>query len=367
MNLSAERLAVLRIARSGGVGPVTYKKIVSKSGTPLHAVLEWKKFAGEKILATEESVLRELETLEKNNGWCVCVGDENYPRAFEHLPDAPVVLCGLGDASWLNTRQVAVVGNRNASAAGLQWTRELASTLVANGLTITSGLARGIDSAAHRGALDAHGGTVAVVAGGVNHIYPPENDKLRAEIIEHGCVVSEQPWGMVPVASFFPRRNRIIAGLSLGLVVSEASRESGSLISAKCALEYGREVWAVPGSPTDPRAGGPNWLLKQGATLIENAADILQTVPRDFLPPAQNHSRNHSLPLFGVDEEEAAAEELAPTPAGGLAGMLGRTGVTVDVLVRQSGKPEAAILGELVELELMGHAVREADGTWRTA
>jgi DNA processing protein len=363
MELSAEKLAVLQIARTPGIGPLTYKKIVAKAGSAQHVVESWQKFGGDKPLASADAIHRELETLEKNRGWYVVAGDAGYPHALSHIVDAPIVLCGLGDKAWLNHKHIALVGNRNASAAGLAWTRTLSSELVANGLGIVSGLARGIDSAAHRGALDAHGGTVAVVGSGVNHVYPPENASLREEIIAHGCVVSEHPWGMPPIASFFARRNRIIAGLSLGVVVSEAGRESGSLITAKCALEYGREVWAVPGSPGDPRAGGPNWLLKQGATLIEGAADILATLPAE----AAAKPRTTQIDMFNLNEEKIAHEELTAPMKEGLATLLGRNAVSIDELVRQSGKSESSVMSELVELEIMGGAIREPDGRWRSS
>jgi DNA processing protein len=361
MELSAEKLAVLQIARTPGIGPINYKKIVAKAGSAQHVVAEWKFFGGDKPLATADAIRRELETLEKNNGWHVVIGDVDYPHALSHIADAPIVLCGLGDKAWLGQKQIALVGNRNASAAGLTWTRTLAGELATNGLCITSGLARGIDSAAHRGALDAHGGTVAVVGSGVNHVYPPENAKLREEIIEHGCVVSEHAWGMPPIASFFARRNRIIAGLSLGVAVSEAGRESGSLITAKCALEYGRDVWAVPGSPSDPRAGGPNWLLKQGATLIEGAADILSTLPAE----AAAQPRTTQIDMFSI-EKKMMQEELTAPIKEGLATLLGRNAVSIDELVRQSGKNESSVMSELVELEIMGQAIREPDGRWRS-
>jgi DNA processing protein len=361
MDLSAERLAILRLARSPGIGPVTYKKIVGRTGSADEAVLMWEKISGGKPLASADGVRREMDALHAQGGWCVMHGDADYPHALAMLPDAPLVLSGLGDRTWLDARQVAVVGNRNASASGLQWSRALAAALATHGLTVTSGLARGIDTAAHRGALDAHGGTVAVVGGGVDHVYPRENEKLREEIIAHGCLVSEQPFGMAPMASLFARRNRVIAGLSLGVVVSEGARTSASLITARYALDYNREVWAVPGSPDDPRAGGTNWLLKQGAILIENAEDVVATLPQDLRARAV---REPQLPLLEADDAVVEAEEQLPVGEG-IGALLGRVAVTVDELVRQSGLGESAALRDLVELELMGTAVREADGRWR--
>jgi DNA processing protein len=214
--------------------------------------------------------------------------------------------------------------------------------------------------------------TVAVVAGGVDHIYPPENAKLRERIMAQGCVLSEQPLGMQPLASLFPQRNRIIAGLSVGVVVSEATRHSGSLITAECALNYGREIWAVPGSPAEVRSGGPNWLLKNGATLIESAADVLNQMPRSAAPYVQ---RFRAQPNLFPEERDRAPDDLLQQEEGmdeavqpaltRLFALLSTTPVTFDGLVRQTGLSEAEANGLLTELELEGQAVREADGRWR--
>lgn len=368
---SPEWLAKLRLARTAGVGPVSFRKLMRLRANACDVIADWDNL-GPKLpkLAAEDSIMRELETLHRHGGKLVLQSDENYPDFLRELPDAPLVLSVLGDITTLHARQVAIVGNRNASAAGIAWSKNLASELVRAGVVITSGLARGIDTAAHEGALAGGGRTVAVVAGGVDNIYPPENSKLREAIMAQGCVVSEQPWGMKPTASLFPRRNRINAGLSIGIVVSEATRHSGSLITAECALDYNREVWAVPGSPSDPRSGGPNWLLKNGATLIENAGDILKDLPAT---PAPYAPRVVQADLFGAIEAPdieftANAEESDDAPVTTtqkIFGLLGSVGVSFDDLVRQSGLDEAGLSGVLVEMELEGHAAREADGRWR--
>jgi DNA processing protein len=265
-----------------------------------------------------------------------------------------------------------VVGNRAASAAGLEWTRILARELANANIIITSGLARGIDTSAHTGALQSGKNpcTVAVVAGGLDTIYPPENAKLRAAIIESGAVISEHPWGMPPTASLFPQRNRIIAGLSVGVVVSEAPRHSGSLITAEYALEYGRDVFAVPGSPSEARSSGPNWLLKNGATLIEGTADILEALPQTpapYIPRAIKQAKVQPS-LFNEPEPDTASKTIAEsdtTPRTQLYALLGGTPVPFDMLIRQVGVNESELSGLLIELELEGHAVREADGRWR--
>lgn len=372
---SAEWLAKLRLARTSGIGPVSFRKLMRMRASACDIVADWDNL-GPKLpkLAAEDSVMRELDTLHKHGGILVLHGDATYPKFLTELPDAPLVLSVLGNPNALHARQVAIVGNRNASAAGMSWSKQFAHDLARAGVAVTSGLARGIDTAAHEGALAAKGVTIAVVAGGVDHIYPPENSKLREAIMAHGCVVSEQAWGMNPTASLFPRRNRIIAGLSIGVAVSEATRHSGSLITAECALEYNREVWAVPGSPGDPRSGGPNWLLKNGATLIENAADILADLPATPAPYApktfqQNlfANREDDAPLVGTVDSLPSSPDDASTPLQSIFGLLSSVGISFDDLLRQSGLNESGLSGVLVELELDGHAVREGDGRWRRA
>lgn len=372
---SPEWLAKLRLARTSGIGPVSFRKLMRLRENACDIVADWDSL-GMKLpkLAAADSVMRELDKLHKNSGTLLLHGDENYPKFLTELPDAPLVLSVLGDPALLHARQVAIVGNRNASAAGMSWSKQMANDLARAHVAVTSGLARGIDTAAHEGALAANGVTIAVVAGGVDHIYPPENSKLREAIIAHGCVVSEQAWGMTPTASLFPRRNRIIAGLSIGVAVSEATRHSGSLITAECALEYNREVWAVPGSPADPRSGGPNWLLKNGATLIENAADILCDLPSSPAPYAPKVAQtnlfdapNEETPIIATVAPDTTSPQSSLSPTQNVFGLLSGVGINFDELVRQSGLDEAGLSGVLIELELDGHAVREADGRWRRA
>ncbi len=374
MKISAENLAKLRIIRTQNIGPKTFHKLMRRYATALNALDACGVWASEKFSLCSDTLLqRELDMLHNAKASLVFYGDDTYPAALRELPDAPIVLSVLGDVAHLARRQVAIVGNRSASAAGLAWTRTLATDLARAGVCITSGLARGIDTAAHEGALLAGSPTIAVVAGGVDHIYPPENAALRGRIIEHGCVVSEQPWGMVPTASLFPQRNRIIAGLSVGVVVSEATRHSGSLITAECALGYGREVWAVPGTPSDQRSSGPNWLLKNGAALVEHAADILPQLPHSAAPYLVRYSPQANLfddeGLAPLDDPMALPEAplgLETPPARTrLFALLGHVPATFDELLRQTGLSEAEANALLVELELDGHATRDADGRWR--
>ncbi|RYG60071.1 MAG: DNA-protecting protein DprA [Alphaproteobacteria bacterium] len=373
---TAETLAKLRILRTQGIGPVTYRKLMQRHENAVDICADWERLrtkTGQPFpaLAKADSVLRELEALHKAGGVLLMQGDADFPPQLAELPDTPIVLSVLGDPSSLAKRQVAIVGNRSASASGLTWSKQLANDIARHGIVATSGLARGIDTAVHEGAIAAGGYTVAVVAGGVDNIYPPENAKLREAILAHGCVVSEQPWGMQPTASLFPRRNRVIAGLSIGVVVSEATRHSGSLITAEFALNYGRDVWAVPGSPTDPRSAGPNWLLKNGATLIEGAEDVLRDLPQrpaPFVLRARDVAAQTSL--FDSVVENALVESVDTvdgntTPTQRVYGLLGSVAAGFDDLVRQSGLDEPTLSGLLVEMELDGHAVRESDGRWK--
>ncbi len=372
---TAETLAKLRILRTQGIGPVTYRKLMQRYESAVDTCADWSNLrtkTGQPFpaVAKESDVLRELDALHNAGGILLMQGDELFPPQLAELPDTPIVLSVLGDASTLAKRQVAIVGNRSASANGLTWSKQLASELARNGIIPTSGLARGIDTAVHEGAINGGGLTVAVVAGGVDNVYPPENAKLREAIMRNGCVVSEQPWGMQPTASLFPRRNRIIAGLSIGVVVSEATRHSGSLITAEFALNYGRDVWAVPGSPSDPRSAGPNWLLKNGATLIESAGDVLQDLPQKpapFVLRARDVTQQDLFDAPRKDVQSEGADDAADdaTPTQRVYGLLGSVPALFDDMVRETGFNEAVLSGLLVELELDGHAVRESDGRWR--
>lgn len=372
---TAETLAKLRILRTQGIGPVTYRKLMQRYVNAVDICADWERLrtkTGQPFpaLAKTDSITRELDALHHAGGVLLMQGDENFPAQLAELPDTPIVLSVLGDASILAHRQIAIVGNRSASASGLTWSKQLAHEIARQGIIPTSGLARGIDTAVHEGAINGGGLTVAVVAGGVDNVYPPENAKLRDAIIANGCVVSEQPWGMMPTASLFPRRNRVIAGLSIGVAVSEATRHSGSLITAEFALNYGRDVWAVPGSPSDPRSAGPNWLLKNGASLIEGAEDILRDLPQRPAPFVLRARDVAQQDLFAAPADDAHVESETGTPDDAtptqrVYGLLGSVAATFDDLVHETGFNEAVLSGLLIELELDGHAIRESDGRWK--
>lgn len=356
------RLDALRLARTENVGPVTFRRLIHRFGSATAALAALPDLArrGGRSRPLKpfprEAAERELAALARLGARLLALGAPDYPRALAALDDAPPVLSVLGDADQLSKRAVAVVGARNASTNGRRIATDLARELAASGLVVVSGLARGIDAAAHRGALDR--GTVAVVAGGVDVVYPPENEELQRDIAIHGAIVAELPPGTVPQARHFPRRNRLVSGLSLGVVVVEAAPRSGSLITARFALEQGRDVFAVPGSPLDPRCRGTNNLIREGATLTESAADVLQTLDgmvrtlgRDGAD-AGTLAEEPPLPAIGDDDTDGARatilEQLGPTPT------------PVDDLVRQTGIPAGLARTVLLELELAGRLERHA-------
>jgi DNA processing protein len=300
----------------------------------------------------------EFAALHRAGARLVCWGEPLYPSALAMIEDAPPILTVLGQAELLQRPMIAVVGARNASANGRRFARDLAAALGRGGLVVISGLARGIDAAAHLGALET--GSVAVVAGGVDVVYPEENRGLHDALATRGTVVAELPLGTEPQARHFPRRNRIISGMALGVIIVEAAARSGSLITARFALEQGREVFAVPGSPLDPRSRGCNDLLRHGATLTENAEDVLSLLepqlrgiePLHPIPAVAIPAAPHLPPPVVVgpirDEDgiELILEKLGPTP------------VAVDELVRQCQLSAAAVATLLLELELAGRVER---------
>jgi DNA processing protein len=300
----------------------------------------------------------ELAALDRVGARLVCWGELNYPSALVAIEDAPPILTVLGEPPLLQQPMIAVVGARNASANGRRLARNLAAELGQGGLAVISGLARGIDAAAHLGGLET--GSIAVLAGGVDVVYPEENRGLYDTLVCQGAIVAELPLGTEPQARHFPRRNRIISGMALGVVVVEAAARSGSLITARFALEQGREVFAVPGSPLDPRARGCNDLLRNGATLTETAADVLtqlaaqlssleplRPIPSLATPGAPHLPAPRVVePVGDEDGAELILERLGPTP------------VAVDELVRQCQMSAAVVATLLLELELAGRVER---------
>ena len=352
-----DKLDWLRLIRSKNVGPITFYKLLERFGTPgaaLAALPDLAKRGGAKAfkVCSKADAQLELEGLTKLGGELIVRTDDTYPVLLAHVEDAPPVLSVLGHAHLLKKRTIAIVGARNASLNGKNFARRIAADLGQAGLLIASGMARGLDAAAHEGAMDA--GTVAVLGGGVDVIYPQENEALYHELSERGAILSEVPLGTKPQARHFPRRNRIISGMARGTVVVEASLKSGSLITARMALEQGREVFAVPGSPSDPRAAGCNKLIKDGANLTQNGDDVLDVL-RPILSsplsePKPQDFQQKALPFPDEPEMEKARgliqEMLSPAP------------VTVDELVRNCQFSPATVSLVLLELELAGRLER---------
>lgn len=355
----------LRLARTDGVGPVTYRRLMAQYATAAEAIgaLPGIAQAGGRAAAPTVPSLREaareMERLDRIGGRMVFAGEPGYPPMMMLLADPPPVLSVLGDIAALHGRAVGLVGARNASANGCRMAEALASDLAAAGLVVVSGMARGVDAAAHAGALHV-GTTVAAVAGGLDQPYPPEHADLQARIAERGAVVSEAPFGTAPQSRHFPRRNRIIAGLSLGLVVVEAALRSGSLITARLAIEADRELFAVPGSPLDPRCRGSNDLIRQGAHLVESAEDVLANLPDD--PRREGLSRS---PMFARGPGQGFADDaeilaaVPPDPECDLPGaqeklfaLLSPSPTELDDLVRRSGLPAQAVMAALMHMEL---------------
>lgn len=356
----AERRAALRLARTPNVGPVTFAGLISRFSSARAALdaapnLARRGGAAASLrIPSEPDAARELGAIARLGGRLFISTEADYPAGLGTLDAPPPVLTVIGHPALLSRDMVAIVGARNASALGRKLAMKLATDLGAAGLAVVAGMARGIDAAAHEGALET--GTVAVLAGGVDIVYPPENKTLYERLCAEGAVVSEMPLGQPPQARHFPRRNRLISGLARGVVIVEAAEGSGSLITANYALEQGREIFAVPGSPLDPRARGTNRLIREGATLTESADDIL-AVLRPILGHAFREPHERQSTDSGTDDTariEAEADEIRAR----IEELLGPAPVEVDELVRQSGATPAAVLTVLLELELAGRLTR---------
>lgn len=340
-----ERIAWARLARTPKIGPLTFHRLIARFRTAA-AALEALPRLGRVTAIPGERAEQEIDGVEALGGRLLASCEPDYPPLLAQLDAPPPLLAVRGDARLLQRPTIAIVGAREGSAAALLFAERLAADLGEAGFTIVSGMARGVDAAAHRGALET--GTAAVLAGGLDHPYPPQNLRLHAAICERGVVVSEAPLGSVARARDFPRRNSVISGLSRGIVVIEAALRSGSLITARAAADQGRDVMAVPGSPLDPRARGSNALIKQGATLIEDAADVIAALG-EGAPPLRPLSAG---PLF--------ADVDGPAPPPGLpkkiAALLSPTPIHVNDLARLLEAPAGAVAAALTELELTGQA-----------
>ncbi|KKX34255.1 DNA-processing protein DprA [Rhizobium sp. LC145] len=359
-----QRIAWLRLIRSDNVGPVTFRELINHCGSAENALamlpeLSARGGASRAIrIATVEEAERELERAARHGARFIGIGEPDYPPALRQIEGAPPLIAAKGDLGIATRPSVGIVGSRNASISGSKFAAMIARDAGRAGYTVTSGLARGIDTAAHRASLET--GTIAVLAGGLDQPYPPENVPLLEEITSGaGLAVSEMPFGWEPRARDFPRRNRLIAGISLGVVVVEAADRSGSLITARLAGDFGRLVFAVPGSPLDPRCQGTNGLLKNGAIVTTGSADVLEALA----PLAQIDL------FFDPAVEEPLGEggsDMLPPPDDDvralIASALGPTPVEIDDIIRHTGLPAASVYLVLLELDLAGRLHRHPGG-----
>jgi len=350
-----QRLDWLRLIRSDNVGPRTFRALLNHCGSARAALAALPHLARRggatraARVCSREDAERELGAAKALGVTFIAIGEPDYPQRLQMIDDAPPLFAVRGNTAALSLPMVGIVGARNASAAGMRFAERLARDLGAAGFAVVSGLARGIDGAAHRASLGT--GTIAALAGGHDQIYPPEHGSLAEAIVMEGALVSEMPMGWEPRARDFPRRNRLISGLAAGVVIVEAAKRSGSLITARMALEQGREVFAVPGSPLDPRTEGSNDLIKQGATLVTEAADVVAVLRPILGQPIEVSAEEPETSSVlgaepGNDERTRIMELLGPTP------------VSIDDLVRLSGCSPALVRVVLLELELAGRLER---------
>ena len=351
----------LRLSRSENVGPVSFRQLLSlysSAETALEALPEWAQRGGRRqalhICSISEAE-RELEALTKFGGQLLSLTDSAYPDILKNIHDPPPLVSVKGQIASLSKQGVGIVGARNASLNGKKLAQSYARELGKQGYNVVSGMARGIDTAAHEGSMLS--GTIAVLAGGIDHIYPPENKNLYDEISDKGVLIAEAPFGTIPQASSFPRRNRLISGLSLGVVIVEAAMKSGSLITARFALEQGREVFAIPGSPLDPRCHGTNHLIRQGAALVQFTQDILQGLEKPFHPSYREQKENS--PSFNEITSQEFNQTLHQARQVILEN-LSFTPIQVDELIRGCHFSHAIVIMVLLELELAGRLNRHA-------
>jgi DNA processing protein len=355
----AQRIDWLRLIRSDNVGPRTFRSLVNhfgSAGAALDRLPDLARRGGAARpgrICTIADAERELDASRKIGVALLAPGELGYPPRLASIDDAPPLLGVRGAVDIMSQPMIAIVGSRNASGAGLKFAQMLARDLGHAGFVIASGLARGIDQAAHRHSIDT--GTVAVLAGGHDRIYPPEHEGLLAELLQSGTAISEMPLGHVPRARDFPRRNRLISGVALGVVVVEAAHRSGSLITARVAAEQGREVFAVPGSPLDPRAAGTNGLIKQGASLVTEADDVINAVRPIMGRPIE-------LPIAETDDGSPIDHEPDASERARIVNLLGPSPVGLDDLIRMANASPTVVRTVLLELELAGRLERHGGG-----
>ncbi len=356
-----QKVSLLALACVPGIGPQTFYQLIENIPDPLEAFHFFKRAGKSKESLSPDfqtyisQAANEYEQCMRKNISVISWQDALYPFKLKQIAYHPPFIRALGRTELLNRECIAMVGTRMASHSALTLAQQMAQDLGKAGFICVSGLARGIDTAVHKGSLET--GTIAVVAEGLDYIYPPENRKLYDAITQDGLVVSEMPLGTKPLSHFFPRRNRIISGVSFGVVVIEAAMASGSLITARYALEQGREVYAVPGFPLDYRAKGPNALLKDGAILVENAADILMMVP-GYIDPGKNDTiikeREDNRLNMQSDVDNIHIKIIQN---------LNQIPIAVDRLMDLVDEPCELVMSALTELELLGEVERQVGGT----
>ncbi len=358
MLTNEERLACLRLIRSENVGPITFRQLLIRLGdaeTALKALPALARRGGRLrplSICAQSTAEREIEQLAQIGAQLLAFCEPDYPAALAAVDDAPPLIAVQGNTHLLQRPAVAMVGARNASANGRRLAEDFARHIAEEGYLVVSGLARGIDAAAHRGALG--GGTAAVVAGGIDVVYPRENESLQAAIGDQGVILAELPPSTQPQAHHFPRRNRIISGMALGVVVVEAAPRSGSLITARLAMEQGREVFAIPGSPLDPRAQGCNQLIKQGAMLVQTPEEVIEVLRPMTASPLGEGDRRDFEPGEAAAPDETALTDGRKT----IIEMLGPSPLGVDELIRQCQLSAPIVHTVLLELELAGRIER---------
>ena len=352
-----EAFARIRLLRSPNIGPVTYRQLLRRFGNAGAALAALPDLAARGAAryrpAPEARIAEEIAATKRAGARYLFHDSPDYPALLLEIDGAPPILTLRGEAGLLARPAVAIVGARNASAAAVKLARDFSAALAEAGLAVVSGLARGIDGAAHRGALAAGGATVGVIASGIDVAYPPEHRELQEEVAQGGLLLAEQPPGTEPLARHFPSRNRIIAGLAAGTLVVEAAPKSGSLITARLAGEYGREVMAIPGSPLDARSHGCNQLIRDGAVLVQTPDDVIELLSGFDGKPRPTFREPAPPGLFDIAEATGPAE---------LSDLLTTAPVAVDELIRQSGESAAAVQLALLEMELSGRLVRHAGG-----
>ncbi len=351
-----EAFARIRLLRSPNIGPVSYRQLMRRFGDARAALAALPDLASRGGSAYRPApatrIADEIAAVKRSGARYLFQDSPDYPALLGELESAPPILTVRGDAALAAKPCVAIVGARNASAAAVKLARDFAAGLADAGFVVVSGLARGIDGAAHRGALS--GGTIGVIASGIDIAYPPEHRELHDEIAAQGLLIAEQPPGVEPLARHFPSRNRIIAGLAAGTLVVEAAPKSGSLITARLAGEAGREVMAIPGSPLDSRAHGCNQLIRDGAVLVQSPEDVIELLSGFDGNPRSRF--REAAPAWLANDDELGEE-----PAD-IARLLTTAPIAIDELIRQSAEPAAAVQLALLELELAGRLVRHAAG-----